>query len=106
MRSPALVLAAVLLLPLAAWAGDAIAPDDPALLRKTNALCLAAALSSGGIDKRSTNYCSCMSPVIARHMTADSRQRLMTETSDYVRPAYDDPQAFYHDAMRTCPPQP
>ncbi len=106
MRRPWLALAGALLLAPAALAADAIAPDDPALVQKANALCLQAALASGGIDKRATNYCRCMGPVIARHMTPESRQRLMTETHDYVRPAYDDPEAFYQDAMRTCPPAP
>ena len=102
---PALVLASLLLAALGqARAEDVVAADDPVLIGKANDLCLEAALVSGGIDKTAKTYCSCMAPVLARHMTPDSRRLMMTETHDYVQPAYDDPQELYNDALKSCPP--
>ena len=102
---PALVLASLLLVALGqARAEDVVAADDPVLIGKANDLCLEAALVSGGIDKTAKTYCSCMAPVLARHMTPDSRRLMLTETHDYVQPAYDDPQALYNDALKSCPP--
>ena len=97
-------LPALLLLVLGQAAAEDVVPaDDPVLISKTNELCLQAALVSGGIDKQAKAYCTCMAPVIARHMTPDSRRLMLTETHEYVRPAYDDPQSLYDDAMKSCP---
>jgi hypothetical protein len=87
-----------------ARAEDAVSADDPVLIGKANQLCLEAALVSGGVDKVAKVYCGCVAPVLARHMTPDSRRLMLTETHDYVRPAYDDPQALYDDALKACPP--
>ena len=102
---PTLLVAAILVGVLVqARADDAVSADDPVLVGKANDLCLEAALVSGGIDKVAKTYCSCMAPVLARHMTPESRRLMLTETHDYVQPAYDDPQALYADALKSCPP--
>jgi hypothetical protein len=106
---PALILATPLVAALfvaapgSAKAEDAVSADDPVLIGKANDLCLEAALVSGGIDKVAKTYCSCMAPVLARHMTPGSRRLILTETHDYIQPAYDDPQALYDDALKSCP---
>ena len=87
-----------------ARADDAVSADDPVLIGKANQFCLEAALVSGGVDKTAKAYCACMAPVLTRHMTPDSLRLMLTETHDYVRPAYDDPQALYDDALKSCPP--
>jgi len=89
----------------AAPAEDAIAPDDPALIANMAALCLRAALTSGGIDKNTKPYCNCVAPVFARHMTAQSRYRLAVENRIDVRPEFDDPQTTYDDVVKACPPR-
>jgi hypothetical protein len=97
-------LPALILLALGqALAEDVVPADDPALIAKADGLCLQAALVSGGIDKVAKAYCTCMAPVLARHMTPESRRLMLTETHDYARPAYDDPEALYKDAMKSCP---
>ena len=102
---PALVLAIPFVASLGqARAEEAVSADDPVLIGKANQLCLEAALVSGGVDKTAKAYCTCMAPVLARHMTPESRQLMLTETHDYVRPAYDDPQTLYNDALKSCPP--
>jgi hypothetical protein len=88
----------------AALAQTAIAPDDPKLIAKMNAVCLAAALHSGGLDQKTRDYCSCISPIFARHMTPASRERLLVENRVDVRPDYDDDQATFNDVMKACPP--
>jgi len=101
---PVLLVAALLVSALGqARAEDVVSADDPVLIGKANDLCLEAALVSGGIDKTAKTYCSCMAPVLARHMTPESRRLMLTETHDYVQPAYDDPQALYDDALKSCP---
>ena len=101
---PALVLAILGVAALGpARAEDTVPADDPVLIGKANQFCLEAALVSGGVDKTAKTYCGCMAPVLARHMTPDSRRLMLTETHDYVRPAYDDPQALYDDALKSCP---
>jgi len=101
---PAFILPTLLVAALGqARAEDAVAADDPVLIGKANDLCLEAALVSGGIDKVAKAYCSCMGPVLARHMTPESRRLMLSETHDYVQPAYDDPQALYNDALKRCP---
>jgi hypothetical protein len=98
------VLPALLVLSLGrALAEDVVPADDPALIAKADGVCLQAALVSGGIDKQARAYCTCMAPVLARHMTPESRRLMLSETHDYVRPAYDDPDALYKDAMKSCP---
>jgi len=102
---PALLLLAPLLLALGPAAAEDVVPaDDPALITKAEGLCLQAALVSGGIDKQAKAYCSCMAPVLARHMTPESRRLMLSETHAYVRPSYDDPDALYSDALKSCPP--
>jgi len=101
---PTLLVAAMLVAALGqARAEDAVSADDPVLIGKANSLCLEAALVGGGIDKVAKAYCSCMGPVLARHMTPESRRLMLSETHDYVQPAYDDPQALYDDALKSCP---
>ncbi len=87
-----------------ARAGDAIAPDDPKLIARMTEVCLSAALTSGGIDKHVRAFCQCSAPVFARHMTPDSRHRLLVENRMDVRPDYDDPSATYDDILKACPP--
>ena len=92
------------------WAGAAmaqaatIAPDDPRLVAKMNEVCLATALNSGGLDQQTRNFCRCVAPVFSRHMTAESRERLVVENRVDVRPSYDDDQATFNDVMAACPP--
>jgi hypothetical protein len=101
---PTLFAASILVAPLGqARAEDAVSVDNPVLISKANDLCLEAALVSGGIDKVAKTYCACMAPVLARHMTPGSRRLMLTETHDYIQPAYDDPQALYDDALKSCP---
>ena len=89
---------------LLAQAQGAIAPDDPKLVAKMTQVCLAAALTSGGIDKRTKGFCQCAAPVFARHMTPESRYRLLVENRTDLRPDYDDPSATYDEILKACPP--
>ena len=101
----AALLPALLLLALGqAAAEDVVSADDPVLIAKADGLCLQAALASGGIDKQMKAYCTCMGPVLARHMTPESRRLMLAETHEFVRPTYGDPQALYDDALKSCPP--
>ena len=92
------------------WAGAAmaqastIAPDDPKLIAKMNEVCLATALNSGGLDQHTRDYCRCVAPVFSRHMTPESRERLVVENRVDIRPSYDDDQATFNDVMAACPP--
>jgi hypothetical protein len=102
-RRAAAALAGVLL--LAGWsarAGDAVAPDDPALVKKMGQLCLRAALAGAGIDKDTSAFCHCAAPIFARHMTPDSRHRLVVENRLDVRPDYDDPNATSDEIVKGC----
>ena len=87
-----------------ARAQTAIGPDDPNLVARMNRVCLSAALSSGGIDKQTKGFCQCAAPIFARHMTPESRHRLLVENRIDVRPDYDDPNATYDDILKACPP--
>ena len=92
-----------------AWGGTAvaqtaIAPDDPKLIAKMNEVCLATALHSGGLDQKTRDFCSCVSPVFSRHMTPQSREQLVVENRVDVRPSYDDDQATFNDVIKACPP--
>ncbi len=92
-----------------AWSGTAvaqttIAPDDPKLIAKMNEVCLATALHSGGLDQKTRDFCSCISPVFSRHMTPQSREQLVVENRVDVRPSYDDDQATFNDVIKACPP--
>jgi hypothetical protein len=88
----------------AAFAQTTIAPDDPKLIAKMNEVCLATALHSGGLDQTTRDFCSCVAPVFSRHMTQQSRERLVVENRVDVRPSYDDDQATFNDVMKACPP--
>jgi hypothetical protein len=88
-----------------ARAADAVAPDDPALIRNMTQLCLRAALNAGGIDKTTRSYCDCVSPIFARHMTPDSRYALAVQNRIDQRPAFDDPDATYDEVVKACPPK-
>ena len=107
LRTAALALTVAGLLPasFAARAQDAVAPDDPMLIRSMTQLCLRAALSSGGVDKTTKGYCDCVAPIFARHMTPDSRYRLAVQNRMDVRPTYDDDKATFDDVMKACPPK-
>jgi hypothetical protein len=97
----------VALLAASAWpvrAQDAIAADDPKLIAKITDVCLSAALSSGGVDKKIRDFCHCAAPILARHMTPDSRHSLLLENRTDLRPNYDDPDATYADVLKACPP--
>jgi hypothetical protein len=102
------VLAAVLLsslgLVFGALAQNTIAPDDPKLIARMNQVCLSAALSSGGIDKKTKGFCQCVAPIFSRHMTPESRSRLLVENRTDVRPDYDNPDATLDEIMKACPP--
>ena len=89
-----------------ARAQTALAPDDPKLIARMNQVCLSAALTSGGIDKQTKSFCQCAAPIFARHMTAESRSRLVVENRTDVRPDYDDPNATYDDILKACPASP
>src|SRR5262249_41002623 len=102
-RAAASLAAALMLLAPPARAQNQVAPDDPALLQAISKLCLRAALSSGGIDKTTGPYCTCVAPVFARHMTPDSRYRLTTDKRFTGRPSYDDDKATFDDVMKACP---
>ena len=97
-------LAALLLSGAPVLAQNAIAPDDPKLIAKMNEVCLATALHSGGLDQKTRDFCSCVSPVFARHMTPESRERLVVENRVDIRPGYDDDNATFNDVMKACPP--
>ena len=99
----AAVLATLGLVPFA-QAQNAIPPDDPNLIARMNQICLSAALTSGGIDKRTRGFCQCAAPIFARHMTPESRDRLMVQNRTDVRPDYDDPNATYDEILKACPP--
>jgi hypothetical protein len=104
--APALgLLAAVLLQGPGARAQDAVAPDDPTLIRNMIQLCMRAALTSGGVDETTRPYCACVAPVFARHMTPQSRYALAVENRLDLRPSYDDDKATFADVMKTCPPK-
>jgi hypothetical protein len=103
-RSAGLVLAALLAWAAPAAAQTTIAPDDPKLIAKMNEVCLATALHSGGLDQKTRDFCSCVSPVFARHMTPESRERLVVENRVDIRPGYDDDNATFNDVMKACPP--
>ncbi len=102
------VLAAVLLSTLGVasplQAQNTIAPDDPKLIARMNQVCLSAALSSGGIDKKTKSFCQCVAPIFSRHMTPESRYRLLVENRTDVRPDYDDRDATLEDVLKACPP--
>ena len=87
-----------------AAAQNAIAPDDPNLIAKMNQVCLSAALSSGGIDKKTKGFCQCVAPIFARHMTPESRYRLLVENRIDIRPDYDNPDATLDEVLKACPP--
>jgi hypothetical protein len=87
-----------------AQAQNAIAPDDPKLIARTNQVCLAAALTSGGLDQQTKSFCQCAAPVLSRHMTPESRYRLLVQNRTDVRPDYDDPNATADDVLKACPP--
>jgi hypothetical protein len=91
---------------VSARAQTPIAPDDPALIARMNQVCLSAALTSGGIDKQTKRFCQCAAPIFARHMTAESRSRLVVENRTDVRPDYDNPNATYDDILKACPASP
>jgi hypothetical protein len=93
-----------LLLAGPASAGQAVAPDDPALIKKMSGLCLKTALGAVGIDRSTRSYCDCVAPIFARHMTPASRYRLTVENRMDLRPEYDDAQATYDDVVKNCPP--
>jgi hypothetical protein len=101
-----LMLASLLVCTVPAAAQTTIAPDDPKLIAKMNEVCLATALHSGGLDQKTRDFCRCVSPVFSRHMTPDSRQKLLVENRVDLRPSYDDDNATFNDVMKTCPPQP
>jgi hypothetical protein len=109
-RNAGLMLAGLLVWPMVVWvapalAQTAVAPDDPKLIAKMNEVCLATALHSGGLDQKTRDYCSCVSPVFARHMTPESREKLLVENRTDIRPRYDDDNATFDDLMKACPPQ-
>ena len=105
-RAAAVLLAALALLPMTgARAQSQVAPDDPALRRAVTQLCLRAALTSGGIDKGTKPYCDCVAPILARHMTAESRYRLAVQNRLDQRPSNDDDKAAFDEVMKTCPLQ-
>lgn len=87
-----------------AQAQTTVAPDDPKLIARMNEVCLSTALTSGGLDKQTRNFCQCSAPVLSRHMTPDSRYRLLVQNRTDVRPDYDDPNAAYDDVLKACPP--
>jgi hypothetical protein len=95
---------AVLAWSTAALAQTAIAPDDPKLIAKMNEVCLATALHSGGLDQKTRDFCSCVSPVFSRHMTPQSREQLVVENRVDIRPSYDDDQVTFNDVIKACPP--
>jgi hypothetical protein len=98
------ILAAVLAMTPAAHAQGQIAPDDPKLIAQMNQICLSAALTSGGIDKQTKSFCQCAAPVLSRHMTPESRYRLLVQNRTDVRPDYDDPNITADDVLKACPP--
>jgi hypothetical protein len=98
------VVAGLGLLAAAARAQTPVAPDDPRLIQRMNQACLSAALTSGGLDKQTRGFCQCAAPIFARHMTADSRSRLVIENRTDVRPDYDDPTATASEILKACPP--
>jgi hypothetical protein len=104
-RAAAVLLAALALLPTVARAQSQVAADDPALRRAVTQMCLRAALTSGGIDKGTKPYCDCVAPILARHMTAESRYRLAVQNRLDQRPSYDDDKAAFDEVMKTCPLQ-
>ncbi|HZT17928.1 MAG TPA: hypothetical protein VFA23_00920 [Dongiaceae bacterium] len=104
MRPARAAALALLLAAPAAGAQPAVAPDDPALIRNMTRLCLRAALSSGGVDRTTRTYCGCVAPVLARHMTPESRYRLAIQDDLGRRPEFDDPKAAYAEVVRACPP--
>jgi hypothetical protein len=98
-------LAAVLgIFAASARAQTTVASDDPKLIARMNQICLSAALTSGGIDKQTKGFCQCAAPIFARHMTPQSRERLLVQNRTDVRPDYDDPNATYDDILKACPP--
>ena len=101
-----LMLGALLACAVPAMAQTTIAPDDPKLIAKMNEVCLATALHSGGLDQKTRNFCGCVAPVFSRHMTPDSREKLLVENRVDLRPNYDDDNATFNDVMKACPPQP
>ena len=105
-RNAGLTLAALLVWAAPGRAQTTIAPDDPKLIAKMNEVCLATALHSGGLDQKTRDYCGCVSPVFSRHMTPDSREKLLVENRIDLRPRYDDDNATFNDLMKACPPQP
>src|SRR5262249_58848705 len=105
-RAAALLLAALALVPTAgARAQSQVAPDDPALRRAAAQLCLRAALTSRGVDTETKPYCDCSAPILARHMTAESRYRLTVQNRLDQRPSYDDDKATFDEVMKACPAQ-
>jgi hypothetical protein len=105
-RKAGLMLAALLVWSVPGMAQTAIAPDDPKLVARMNEVCLATALHSGGLDQKTRDFCGCVAPVFSRHMTPDSREKLLVENRIDLRPTYDDDNATFNDVMKTCPPQP
>jgi hypothetical protein len=87
-----------------AQAQNTIAPNDPKLIARTNQVCLSAALTSGGLDQQTKSFCQCAAPVLSRHMTPESRYRLLVQNRTDVRPDYDDPNATANDVLKACPP--
>ena len=71
-----------------------------------NQVCLSAALISSGIDKQTKSFCQCAAPIFARHMTPESRGRLLVQNRTDLRPDYDDPDATYDEILKACPPAP
>ena len=101
-----LMLAGLLVWSVPAITQTTIAPDDPKLIAKMNEVCLATALHSGGLDQKTRDFCRCVAPVFARHMTPDSREKLLVENRTDIRPSYDDDNATFNDVTKACPPQP
>jgi hypothetical protein len=99
----AAALAAAAMLASAVPATAEVAADDPRLVRRMEEVCRAQAIASGGLDAGTADFCRCIAPIFARHLTPAARTSFVEQDRAPDGPIYDDERAVFDEVVASCP---